>query len=96
MHHIRLTGFTALLALLAVVPAEASAQSASGPYVIAPVAIVGGGGTLGGGSFVLSGTLGQPATTLLTAGTYRLQDGFWAPASAPETDDTIFINGFDP
>ena len=96
MHHIRLTGFAALLALLGAAPAMAPAQSAGGPYTIAPVAIAGGGGTLSGGSFVLSGTLGQPATTQLAAGAYRLYDGFWAPVPASQQDDTIFINGFDP
>jgi len=67
-----------------------AAQSSSGPYVINPVAIAGGGATLSGGQFRLSGTIGQPATVMLAAGTFRLHDGFWAPFS-----DRVFADSFD-
>jgi len=70
------------------------AQSGGGPYAMAPIAIAGGGATLQGGSFRLSGTVGQPATAALSAAGYRLYDGFWAPL-APASD-LIFRNGFDP
>jgi hypothetical protein len=74
--------------------ASATAPSGGGPYVVAPATIAGGGATLSGGTFRLSGTLGQPATALLGASRYRLYDGFWAPASP--LIDLIFANGFDP
>lgn len=70
------------------------AQSAGGSYEIAPTSIAGGGATLSGGAFRLSGTIGQPATRMLSAAGYRLYDGFWAPASTPSSD-LIFANGFD-
>ena len=76
--------------------ASVAAQSGGGPYVIAPVTIAGGGATLGGGAFQLSGTVGQPATAVLSASRYRLQDGFWAPAPGASPGDLIFADGFDP
>lgn len=85
--------FTTALIVLGAFSPSAPAQS-GGPYAIAPATIAGGGGTLTGGSFKLSGTIGQPATTTLSAASYRLQDGFWAPASAAP-NDTIFANGFE-
>lgn len=77
------------------VASTAGAQSAGGPYVVDPVVVGGGGATLTGGSFSLSGTIGQPATARLDGAGYTVYDGFWAPAAAP-TNDLIFANGFDP
>lgn len=82
------------LATIGTFSSAVPAQSGGGPYVVTEFAIAGGGATLGGGSFRLSGTIGEPATTPLVASGYRLYDGFWAPATAP--DDRIFANGFDP
>jgi hypothetical protein len=74
--------------------AVAIAQSSGGPYAIEKAVIASGGATLAGGSFRLSGTVGQPATTRLSATGFSLNAGFWAPeGSAP---DSIFSNGFDP
>ena len=72
----------------------ALAQSSGGPFAIDPATIAGGGATLSGGQFRLSGTIGQPATAMLGASTYRLHDGFWKPVSPPS--DLIFADGFDP
>lgn len=44
---------------------------------IAWFTIDGGGGTSTGGSYTLSGTIGQPDAGVLTGGTYELQGGFW-------------------
>ncbi|MFI4970961.1 MAG: hypothetical protein ACHP7D_12220 [Lysobacterales bacterium] len=82
------------LAIPGAFPATAHAQSSGGTFVIDPATVAGGGATLSGGAFQLSGTLGQPATATLSASTYRLYDGFWAPASP--LGDLIFANGFDP
>lgn len=82
-----------LLALLAMT-ATAHGQAGGGAFRIDPVVVSGSGATLDGASFQLSGTIGQPATTLLTASGFQLQDGFWRPV-AP-TSDVIFANGFDP
>lgn len=47
--------------------------------------IDGGGGTSSGGSYTISGTIGQPdaSTTVLSGGSYELRGGFWH-AAVPE------------
>jgi hypothetical protein len=40
-----------------------------------------GGGDSSGGSYAVSGTLGQPATGLSSGGSYTLEGGFWAGES---------------
>jgi hypothetical protein len=95
MQCIRIAGLAAIATALLTTAPGTPAQSAGGPYVIAPVSI-GSGGTLSGGGFELRGTLGQPATATLAGTPYLLHDGFWAPASTSTPDDTIFANGFDP
>ncbi len=82
-----------LLAHIAIA-ATGHAQSGGGAFQINPVVISGSGATLDGGSFRVSGTIGQPATALLSASEFQMHDGFWRPA-AP-TSDVIFANGFDP
>lgn len=69
---------------------SAHAQS----YSIDWFTIDGGGGTSSGGSYTLSGTIGQPDAGTLSAGNYTLQGGFWpgvrvvpSPGEAP----TMFI-----
>lgn len=44
--------------------------------------IDGGGGTMSGGSFSLSGTAGQPDAGVMTGGVFTLQGGFWPGAVA--------------
>ena len=94
MPRLQMITFVLALAALGTLAASARAQSGGGPYRIDPAAIAGGGATLNGGPFQLSGTIGQPATSTLGASNYRLYDGFWAPASP--LSDLIFANGFDP
>jgi hypothetical protein len=53
------------------------------PYTIEAYTIDGGGGVSSGSPFTLSGTIGQPdAGPILTAGSFELQGGFWASATA--------------
>ena len=63
------------IALLLAIPLTALAQ----PYSIDWYTVDGGGGTSTGGSYTLSGTIGQPdaAATTLSGGSYTLQGGFW-------------------
>ena len=62
-----------LLALL--VPITGSAQ----PYSIDWYKIAGGGGTSTGGTYSLSGTIGQAdASGAMTGGGYSLVGGYWA------------------
>ena len=44
----------------------------------------GGSASMGGGRFVLSGTIGQPDVGDLSGGVYTLHGGFWGVAAAPD------------
>src|SRR6266540_2227869 len=52
-----------------------------------------GGGTSSGGSYTLSGTIGQPDAGTLTGGSYTLQGGFWPGLVVPSPGETptLFI-----
>src|SRR5262245_33321255 len=39
--------------------------------------VAGGGGTSASGQYTLQGTIGQPAASLSSGGTYSLASGFW-------------------
>lgn len=85
----------ATLALVSLVfclaPATASAQS----YTIDWYKIAGGGGTSTGGTYVVSGTIGQPdASGAMSGGNYSLTGGFWALIQVVQTPGapTIYIS----
>lgn len=90
MQPVRMIAF----ALLASFSLTTFAQMRGGPYAISESVIAGGGATVSGGSFQLSGTLGQPATAEIVAASYRVYDGFWGPRTP--LSDVIFHDGFDP
>jgi len=75
--------------VLTVAVQSASAQ----PYEIEWYTIDGGGGTSSGGSYTLSGTIGQhDASTPLSGGQFTLSPGFWpgalrAPACRPDINN---------
>lgn len=72
-----------LLTLLA--PVACFAQS----YSIDWFKIAGGGGTSTGGTYQVSGTIGQPdAGGAMTGGNYSLTGGFWALISVVQTPGT--------
>ena len=48
-------------------------------YTITPSTLDCGGGTTTGGTYLLSGTIGQPDAGVVTGGTYVLLGGFWPP-----------------
>ncbi|HYF15167.1 MAG TPA: hypothetical protein VD971_08875 [Phycisphaerales bacterium] len=79
------------LAALGFAAAGAFAQ----PYAIDWYTIDGGGGTSSGGTFTLSGTIGQhDAGTVMTGGSFTLTGGFWVGAGGgPVGCDTIDFNG---
>jgi len=91
----RLSTTTAIAALIAGATCftHAGAQSSGGPFTIKPVVIAGGGGPIAGGNYQITSTLGQPATTVLSAGNYVIFDGFWGPVGS-FTNDLIFADGF--
>jgi hypothetical protein len=59
-----------LLVLILSLPAPAD-------YEISWSTIDGGGGRSSGGSYVLSGTIGQPDAGVMSGGSYELLGGFW-------------------
>jgi len=63
-----------------------SAHVSAQPYEIVKYTIDGGGGTSTGGSFALSGTIGQhDASGSMTGGAFLLTGGFWAGETTPGT-----------
>ncbi|MGA2751943.1 MAG: hypothetical protein ABSG59_24535 [Verrucomicrobiota bacterium] len=64
-------------------PAVLRAQSTN--YSIGWYTIGGGGGASSGGNYVLTGTVGQPATATMSGGGYSLTGGFWSIISAVQT-----------
>jgi len=62
-------------------------------YAIDWYTIDGGGGTSSGGSYTLSGTIGQPDAGTLSGGNYTLKGGFWPGIVVQSTGEapTIFI-----
>jgi hypothetical protein len=53
----------------------------------------GGGGTsIGGDRFALSGTIGQPDAGKMSGGVYTLQGGFWpATAASSVGDNSVYL-----
>ena len=66
------------LGLIASAAFSARAQT----YDLAWSAIDGGGGTSSGGTFSVTGTIGQPDAGVLTGGNYTLVGGFWSAFAA--------------
>ena len=72
--------FILLLSLL--IPTLSFAQS----YSIDWFKIAGGGGTSSGGTYQVSGTIGQPdASGAMTGGNYSLTGGFWSLIAVVQT-----------
>lgn len=77
---INMTRFTAtVLACGLCCAASTSAQS----FDLSWHTIDGGGGTSAGGTWTVSGTIGQPDAGSLSGGTYTIEGGFW-PAFVPK------------
>lgn len=72
----RLARVSSILAGLLVSVAAAGAQS----FTLDKFSIAGGGGTSAGGTFAVSGTVGQPEANAqpLTGGNFSLVGGFWS------------------
>ncbi|MGA9421432.1 MAG: hypothetical protein WBW61_03660 [Rhodanobacteraceae bacterium] len=82
-------------ALIGAFAGSVSAQPGGGPYGIDRSVVASGGGLLAGGTFVLRGTVGQSASTILSGSDYRFYGGFWEPMESEVPTDGIFANGFD-
>jgi len=83
--------FALLLATLGFLGICAQAQS----YSIDWYKIAGGGGTSTGGTYQVTGTIGQPdASGAMTGGNYSLTGGFWALISVVQTSGapTLYVS----
>ncbi len=76
--------------LLSALPVWALAQS-GGSYTMRKH-VIASGVVATGGSFRLTGTIGQPVATVQTAGNFRLTSGFHGPAASV---DRLLCTGFE-
>jgi len=70
------------------------ASQSGGAYQLRGADINGGGTAVSSTDYQVSGTLGQPATELNSAGGYSLRGGFWH-AQAGAQSDALFASGFE-
>jgi hypothetical protein len=61
-------------------------------YSISWYTIAGGGGTSSGGSYAVSGTIGQHSTATMSGGNYSLTGGFWSVIAAVQTPGSPLLN----
>ena len=59
----------------------ATIQAVAQPFTLESFTVDGGGGTSTGGTYSMSGTIGQPDAGTLNGGNFTLQGGFWAVVS---------------
>lgn len=88
---LQLATLALVLAIFSLQPTTASAQS----YSIDWYKIAGGGGTSTGGTYSVSGTIGQPdASSAMTGGNYSVTGGFWALIQVVQTPGapTLYIS----
>lgn len=82
----RLFGFFLLPALLCL--------PSWGQYSIDWSTIDGGGGASTGGTFSVTGTIGQPDAGTMTGGNYSLSGGFWGVIAAVQTPGAPWLSIF--
>ncbi len=83
----------ALSGLLLIVPFTINAQSSGGDFEISKQTVDGGGGTSTGGTFSLTGTIGQPDAQRSEGGQFVLHGGFWGGPA--EIAERLFSDGFE-
>ena len=75
-------------ALSLILNVGAAYQTMGQEYAVDWQTVDGGGGTIRGGVYTMSGTLGQPdAGPVMTGGSFAVQGGFWALPQAVQTPD---------
>jgi hypothetical protein len=87
----QLAALALLLSVLALASTNVTAQS----YTIDWYKIAGGGGTSTGGTYSVSGTIGQPdASGAMSGGNYSITGGFWALIQVVQTPGapTLYIS----
>jgi hypothetical protein len=72
-----------LIPIMALLIVSIAVAQSSGNYDLSWSTIDGGGGSSIGGSYSLSGTIGQPDATVSSGGSYALNGGFWNSRLVP-------------
>jgi hypothetical protein len=88
---LKLATLALMLSIFGLPPATSSAQS----YSIDWYKIAGGGGTSTGGTYAVSGTIGQPdASGAMSGGNYSVTGGFWSLIQVVQTPGapTLYIS----
>ncbi|MFO0830735.1 MAG: hypothetical protein U0637_02715 [Phycisphaerales bacterium] len=79
--------------LIVLAIAGACCGSASAQFAIPWYTVDCGGGTSTGGTFAVSGTVGQPDAGVMSGGTFQLNGGFWVGGGTPTGCDSVDFNG---
>lgn len=89
--YVRVGGVIALALVLLLLAVGVTLAASN--YAIDWWTIDGGGQSSTGGSYALSGTVGQhdASTAVAAGGSYSLHGGFWQPETQPETHGGIFL-----
>jgi hypothetical protein len=90
----RLLALTLLFALCAGASAPQTAP-AGGSYSLRKQAIAAGGGRASGGSYQLTGTVGQAVAGTTANAPTQIQQGFHSAAAVAAQPDDLFRNGFE-
>jgi hypothetical protein len=73
-----------VIALLTLIP-----DSRAAPYAVPQAVLAGGGGSSAGGTFEVTGTLGQGVVATSTGGVFELNGGFWTATVGVGTAPTL-------
>ena len=84
--------FVSLLALLASLALSFAAAQTSGTFDLSWSSVDGGGGSSSGGSYALSGTIGQSDAGHLSGGNFSLGGGFWpGQTGTVDSSHTVYL-----
>ncbi len=90
MKHFTMTSRTTVLVTIALLLIVSTALARSG-YDLSWWTVDGGGGTASGGSYTLSGAIGQPDAGILAGGDYTLGGGFWGGGVAAAVEYKVYL-----
>ena len=90
MKHFTMTSRTTVLATIALLLAVSMALAWSG-FDVSWWTVDGGGGAASGGSYTLTGAIGQPDAGTLAGGDYTLGGGFWGGGVAAAIEYKVYL-----
>ncbi len=91
-----MTNRSLIISIILIYSASMATAQSGGTFEIKRSTIDNGGGQSTGGSFELTGTIGQAdASQAMTGGAFSLSGGFWSPSDSQPQADPIFSDGFE-